>query len=1343
MIIYKWVFESFFFLSCQKKNHEMKRLYFLPVILLLLVSACSHNTTTTVRPLSVAPQQRLSSFRITGVVLDNKDLAWIGMEGALATFDGTNTRFFSSGGSDGSLPSTDVRCLLSDHNQTVWFGTAKGLCTYSRYNVFKSYPERDGNTVCILQLAETSDHELVIMTDRGYYRVADESVLELIPTIRHDPLNPERMAPDHDGGLWILSPTGFVHYNRSFEETLSIPAPGEGIDENLDAIQVKDELWVLQGRTLTCLDLRDGTQMHLHRLTEDYPINFIFYDGTDILIQSLRHGIQVYNPETHRFKGTDIAYLPATPSRTDISTMSIDRLGNLWVGYEHYGIYCISEMQRRIEMQNDGILRKRTKGEFIGSLKHDGDGNLWGSLSHQIFRYKKYGEVLDLFEVSDLLGADAQVSLIETDGESSLWALGYNKIGICDLSRDNPEVIRTKELDFRPGHSAAREGKCVFTANRPFLYVFRKDGVLDSLRIDGTTAAYYNRNARVLPIAETDWLIICDGLACALARTGQDQTEPFIVQNEGFSVEDRISDAVLDGQKVFISISRGGLYALDLRTGIIEEEPALSEQNISCMTKYSDRRMIMGTGNGIFYYDLQDKSLRNYDLYMGGNNITAFTPDGAVRDGNSIIMGSHDGCVIVPADLPFKAEQHHTSVHRMTVHDKEGAALVILPAGEDAVTLNHQNNSFDIYFGCVHYDNQPVTIEYNLEGFSSGWTRASREQIASFSKVPAGKYDFRLREVQPYTDTILDEGHLLITIKPAPWLSWPAILFYIILGGLSVWLFITSRIKSKESKLRLSVAEQKSELEHRTNEMNKSFFANIAHEFRNPLTIISGPLASLLKDGDIPPDAHKKLLSISASANSMLRLIDQMLDFNQLEMDVLRLCVGEHDITHEITRILGNFEESTNLRDISVRYDGLEDPFISLVDSDKLEKILSNLFTNALKHTPDGGIITISFDDVTGDEVNAAFEDDMLDAKRYFQVDITNNGKQIAEDKIGNVFKRYFQSSETSLHHDYGWGRGIGLYFVQRLVQVHHGAIRVFNTPDGVCFSFVIPTDRESYADAERENANVHRILQIEIPQDTHPERKSPEDLIKPVLLVVDDDIQIGQYIRSLFEDRYHVTNKYSAESALSEIDKVNPDIIISDVVMGRMSGYEFCRALKSDLTYSHIPFILLTAKTDVEDSVSGLECGANAYVTKPFSAEYLSALVDSLRKNMENLRSYLNQTTEATLAEGNLSEQDRNFINDLYKLMDKHLSEADLSVTTICEELRISRSKFNYKLKGLTGSTPGAFFRHYKLNLAAKMLKEGRHNVSEIADMMGFASISNFSASFKKMFGVPPKDYK
>jgi AraC-like DNA-binding protein len=178
-------------------------------------------------------------------------------------------------------------------------------------------------------------------------------------------------------------------------------------------------------------------------------------------------------------------------------------------------------------------------------------------------------------------------------------------------------------------------------------------------------------------------------------------------------------------------------------------------------------------------------------------------------------------------------------------------------------------------------------------------------------------------------------------------------------------------------------------------------------------------------------------------------------------------------------------------------------------------------------------------------------------------------------------------------------------------------------------------------------------------------------------------------------------------------------------------------------MMFSHIPVVLLTAKTDVSDSVAGLESGANAYVTKPFSAEYLTALVASQLKNVENVRASLNQTTEASLIDGDISEQDRNFMRELYGLMDRHISEADLNVNSVCEELRISRSKFNYKLKGLTGTTPGAFFRHYKLNLAAKMLKEGKYNVSEIADMTGFSSVSHFSASFKKEFGTAPKDYK
>lgn len=1328
----------------------MKKLL-LPVLLFLL-SACSRpendlSPRTMVSHLAM-PQnakRNLSVYQVTGIAMDAKDLIWLGTTHNLNSFDGQNTRTWDNGrpSDEEALPSSAISCLFNDHNRTVWIGTDAGLCTYERFSRFRNYHCDGARLGKVEEIAETSDQVLLVKTAEGFYRLDETQDLHLVPSLKR-PSAESKVLCDDNGGLWICTATESVHYDRYFNPADSIRATSPSANVNPAAVRVGDRMWMLSGAALLCVDVNTGARdFRLDRAWTD-RLNLCAVDGHYLLFQNEDTGIRAFDTRQRRFVDDALPYIPTTPSRTDISFMYQDPLGNLWIGYRHYGVKCIPRDQKELELLNDCPAHRLTERQYIQSLVQDGSGTIWGSIGRKLFRLRSASGDISFLDIEEISGPDrlddAQAMQLAPDGTDRLWIRTRYQLLLADISRDRPHVLHKWNVGPYSGASGISAGGDYYLPLPASVDVFHPDGRIDRIPLAGTAC---KGETRLLDCGDGKVLVVRERMQPLLLDIREASVSDFKVAGPGdLPIGGTVAGLVL-GRQAWLASTKDGLWILDLDSHELRREAALEGLHILSIVALSDNTLILGAAEGIVYYDTAQDMLRVYQPSLSDSPVTALTPGGIARSGKNVILGSNDGCVQLPASIPMTSTDHHLSVHSVLVRDQQGFRMVRIPQDESSCVLGHDHNSFEIGFGTIHYDQQPISIQYKLDGYNTDWIDVVRESSAVYAKIPAGKYRFQLREIQSFTDRVISEQQMEIVVKPSPWLTWPAILLYILAALLAVNQLIRFIVRLKSDKLRLSVAEQKTELEHRANEMNMSFFANIAHEFRNPLTIISGPLSSLLKDRSVPADAHKKLLSISASANSMLRLIDQMLDFNQLEMDVLRLCVGEHDVTHEISRILGNFEESANLRDISIRYDGLEDPFISLVDLDKLEKILSNLFTNALKHTPDGGAITMAFDDVTGEEARAAFGEDSLGSSRYFQVDITNNGKQIADDKIGNVFKRYYQSSETSLHHDYGWGRGIGLYFVQRLVQVHHGAIRVFNTPEGVCFSFVIPTDRECYADADRENANVHRILQIEIPQDTRPEKKVPEDVTKPVLLVVDDDIQVGQYIRTLFEERYNVTNKYSAESALSEIDKINPDIIISDVVMGKMSGYEFCRTLKSDLTYSHIPFILLTAKTDVEDSVSGLECGANAYVTKPFSAEYLSALVDSQRKNMENLRTYLNQTTEASLSEGNLSEQDRNFINDLYKLMDKHLSEADLSVTTICEELRISRSKFNYKLKGLTGSTPGSFFRHYKLNLAAKMLKEGRHNVSEIADMMGFASISNFSASFKKMFGVSPKDYK
>lgn len=369
-------------------------------------------------------------------------------------------------------------------------------------------------------------------------------------------------------------------------------------------------------------------------------------------------------------------------------------------------------------------------------------------------------------------------------------------------------------------------------------------------------------------------------------------------------------------------------------------------------------------------------------------------------------------------------------------------------------------------------------------------------------------------------------------------------------------------------------------------------------------------------------------------------------------------------------------------------------------------------------------------------------------------------GKAIKEDKLQDVFKRYYQLADTQNPNLYGWGTGIGLYYVKRLVELHHGSIMVENVHEvsetsaeaslrnGVEFTFCLPMDRSIYNKVEIAEQE-KRVMQIPLSADCSMEAKPEENkkMNRPKILVVDDDVDVAQYLRHIFASDYEVVNRYSAEEALADLEEVKPDLILSDIIMDKMSGYEFCRVLKNDLMFSHIPVILITAMSKMSEQIEGLKLGAVAYVTKPFDPAYLKALVVSQLQNMQLLRQRLGESTETeSLSEkvaDTLSEQDRKFMDELYRLMEKHSNEQNLSVSTMCKDMLISPAKFNYKVKELTGETPGIFFRKYKLNRAAAWLREGKYNVSEIAVLTGFSTAAHFSVAFKKQFGVSPSEYQ
>ena len=619
--------------------------------------------------------------------------------------------------------------------------------------------------------------------------------------------------------------------------------------------------------------------------------------------------------------------------------------------------------------------------------------------------------------------------------------------------------------------------------------------------------------------------------------------------------------------------------------------------------------------------------------------------------------------------------------------------------------------------------------------------------IETADDIPAGKYEFKVRIMNSDESIVIAENSISVTVRPSLWFSWWAFMLYALIFSVAASLILkVHRQLDSVNKEKLREQQEK-EYERKINRMNMDFFANISHEFRTPLTMISGPVTQLQQSEEMTVENKRLLNIVQRNIRRMLRLVNQLLDFNKMENDTLKLQVKAIDVIEQLKNLADIFKVTADEKNVIFRTYGLEDSLTMWADDDKLDKICFNLLSNAMKFTQTGGKVEFSIDVISREEALHIFQLSSKDVdSRWVKIVVKDSGPGIPADQLDKIFERYYQL-ENQMRGSYNWGTGIGLYFARTLAIMHHGYLKAGNrtTGPGAVFTLILPLSDMSYGEAEKclaEDAGLTTPFKIRSVKYTELPISSDDQERKKVL-IVDDDADVIHYMKELLSPRFEVMSRFDVDSAYVLMKEEAPDVVISDVVMPGKTGYELCRQIKENIQLSHIPVILLTAKSTVADQVEGLGCGADAYVTKPFEPEYLLALIDSQLRNREKIRTMLVESTDVTgLEENTLSPQDSAFMNELYLLMENEMSNSELDIMRMTEMLHMSRTKFYYKVKGLTGENPSAFFKRYKLNRAAQLLKERKYNISEIADMTGFSTLSHFSTSFKKQFGVSPSEY-
>lgn len=1322
----------------------------------------------------------LSNLQVNSIAEDSESRIWIG------TFRGLNRddvhdfhQYFCSGDSLG-LPDNQINAVFCDSKDRLWTLTINGVALYTKQGDFRRIPQEDRNRNCT-QCFETMDGMVCFASADAlsFYDERCDSIRTLLTQTSSMGGSPQYCtAPD--GKIWAVSMQKIACIDPSDFRILSLtdtrhPVYHICMDSNgMLWMSGLGKLSALNSSTSSFIPLPQGIRSRKELMDADIDLIFDTKDGR-LLLNTIAGGMFCYDIESDTVIRENEAGFPYDIPDFRISTIFRDSRGNVWFGSRDQGVE-VSYLNKN-RFSDDKYLASLFSRKTTISVADDGEGNLWLSTLNDglyIYRLGEHKEKRIDFEkfVSASEMGYIRCSSVFIDSRKRIWLLIKDKHQVLKCSYDGEKLRLDKAFGFFAPMSIAESsgGKVVIGGFGRELSVYDEDsesfGTIDVY--DGKTWTFITAIApvpgqdKVLVGAFNQPMAIADlkhGSA-SLIHVGEDDLKNSIKQAVFIP-----NDIHVDSKgECWIGTVSNGLLHYSTSSGRLSPVEGTPSMDITAILEDKSSNLWVSTMHGLGKYDRSSGKFTNYfePDGLGGNQF--FDRSGCTLEDGTIAFGGNHGITkFRPSDIGRRISSplvfEDLKVHNAIIRPAEDRPIDRMLSLHPDIVLDYDQNSFSITFTALDYnENNSICYSFILEGYEDYWVESGYGNEAYYANVPAGRYTFRTRAINKSSGETVAEDSLNVRVKPAPLRSPLAITIYVLLASVIALLFYRQYRKSANLKLEAAkkiraereakhLAESEKQQLERLNRQQENFFANVAHEFRTPLTMIASPVKSISHSEHISGNDRTLLNIVSRNVNWMLHLVGQLLDFNK--GDKLSLHVSKKDISSTINEAVELFIANAESKNIDLTVLGIEDPLVMWFDTDKLSKIIVNLMSNAMKFTPSGGKVTLLTDVISRKEAETMFELRSDDTEvQYAKICISDTGPGIPDGQKEKVFERYWQLDDKSGGH-YNWGSGIGLYYSRMLAQLHHGYIKVSDREDGMAgsvFCLLIPAGGLSYSAAEKESAGTQDMpLMGSLFTSVRTNSENGEDKTdRKHILVVDDDIDVANYLKLLLADNYRVDICFDADSAVRMMEEDAPDVLISDVVMPGKTGLDLCRSVKNDLQLSHIPVILVTAKTMIESQVEGLNAGADAYVTKPFDPSYLTALIKSTLDNRSKLRHKIGNATEADEVDSEaLSPQDRAFLDKLYELMDKELSNSELDVSLIAEKMKISRTKFYYKVKGLTGESPSVFFKRYKLNRAAALILEGEYNISEIADMTGFYTLSHFSTSFKKQFGMPPSEYK
>lgn len=1250
----------------------------------------------------------------------------------------------------------EMASVCKDNNGFIWASSKTGVLriTKSDYRIYP-LPYKTANILTVRLVC--NDSSLIAYTNNGqmfrYNELYDrfDLFLDIRESVNNDFLSVSKIAIDNEQTLWVSTSLGLCKYKNGVFEQIS----KDGFEVYSIALYDETHFLIATQKSIDLLDIHTLERKLVHKIDNGLLINNLFYDKSmNILwIGTSTDGLFYFDMEKKLLSVFPNKEFPKQPilaieeSSDSTLLVGIDGQG-VWEldknrktvlnvfkddvdnplslrGDGVYDIFCEDGERVWVATYSGGLSFYDRKSPLIKQIAHqinnknslgnnnvnkileDSKGDIWFATDNGISRWRVATNTWDTYFQNKQEQAQVFLALCEDD-EGNIWAGSYSS-GFYILDRNTG-----KELAHYPQHASELGFKGrfimdIYKDSEGDIWIGGIQDVICYLTKEKRFRVYDTQPMRSFAEYSPGKML----LACTYCVILLDKKTEEISFLAGCLAQDML---VL-GSDIWTATSGDGLLHYNHETRKIQNiksESGLPSNYVNSVM-YDNGYLWLGTENGLCRYNPADSTVYTYYSTLGVSN-TSFNINAACKLNNGeLMLGTNSGAVMFDPGKLYQTQLkgriffQNINISGRSVRERPELLHGLPVDKQTSISFKYDQNTLMVEILPIGASSKEIKFSWKMEGLDAEWSRPSNQQIITYTNIPNGDFHLKIRMYDNSLAHIINERTLDIHVIPLYWQTWWfRLIVSIICISIAFFIlnFYINRLKQRhaEDKIR--------------------FFTNTAHDLRTSITLINAPIQELNREKELSEKGTYYLNLAAEQSERLSNVATQLLDFQKVDMGKGQLFLVMVDIVNLVYRRQTMFRSTAGKKNVVLEFSSNQESYLSAVDELKIEKVVDNLISNAIKYSHTGGTVELTLN---------------CD-KEHWSLEVKDYGLGISDNAQKKLFKEFYRGDNKV--NSRMVGSGIGLLLVKNYVMMHGGKVFLNSKEEeGSSFKTTIPFKEvvETTSDKNRKAENI--VLTDKQPVTIKEDESSDK---KKSILIVDDNKDLRNFLKSSFEEEYKVWGANDGVEAWELLQKESPDLIISDVMMPNMDGFELCKLIKSTFETSHIPVILLTSLCDKSDQLEGLGLGAEDYITKPFDVSLLEQRIKSLVRNREIVREKAlklirrEDNKEQTILSNELNDR---FVKKAVEVVHNNILNSEFDKENFAMEMHVSSSLLYKKIKALTGQSPSDFMKSIRLNHALELLQSHQHTITEVSELCGFSSISYFSTVFKKHFGKSPTE--